>query len=190
MSGVTLYSANIGDYDQPRQDVFTFTEDKLNNPRLSSRMYKMLPHKFFDTEWTIWMDGTFWAPHWEELWHEVMASGREIAVFAHPERDCVYEEAKEVIRLKLDHPNIVNEQMARYQSAGYPRKNGMAACGFIIRKNTPEVNRLNEAWWAEYCTGSRRDQLSFPFIFRDYYSFQDKDFYSYKRKPHLKPRTV
>jgi hypothetical protein len=36
--------------------------------------------------------------------------------------------------------------------------------GFIIKRNNEKVNRLMEAWWAEICRWSYRDQVSFPVV--------------------------
>jgi len=36
----------------------------------------------------------------------------------------------------------------------------------VQRHNAPDWVRFAEAWWAEICRGSRRDQLSFAFAAR------------------------
>jgi hypothetical protein len=36
----------------------------------------------------------------------------------------------------------------------------------MLRRHTPAVNAFNEAWWDEIARGSKRDQLSFPYVAR------------------------
>ena len=34
-----------------------------------------------------------------------------------------------------------------------------------VEKKTEQIKKLNEQWWSEICSGSRRDQISFPVVF-------------------------
>jgi hypothetical protein len=95
----------------------------------------------------------------------------DMALWKHPSRDCIYEEA--VQAKGLFHPSEtirrdIDRQIEHYRQIGIPRHIGMAECGVIIRRNKPIVNRFNEAWWAEICCYSQRDQISFPVVLREF----------------------
>ena len=87
-------------------------------------------------------------------------------------RDCIYDEAAFIKWLGDNHPrkhykddmNIINNQMDKYKSDGYPPKNGLARTTVIFRKhNEMDVIKTMEKWWSEYQYNSRRDQLSLPY---------------------------
>lgn len=181
-----IYTAITGNKDYPREDVLCFgSYDKFKDPCLNAKIYKVLPHLFLNDEWTVWIDGNL---HLKVEERELinLTDGHDIAVFTHPYRPDIYSEAKEIKRLGLDNKDIVNAQIKRYGD----NVKGLGACYLIIRKNTPEINRLNEKWWAEICRGSRRDQISFPYVFGDvvkYIDYQDPfDNKYFTRKGHLK----
>jgi hypothetical protein len=52
------------------------------------------------------------------------------------------------------------------------------------------MNALNEKWWAEICRGSSRDQISFPYVYRDKVNYLDTvdpfDNKYFTRKGHVK----
>ncbi len=164
---VQVYSAITGGKDAPRDDVHTFTAyDNFRDPRRNAKIYKLLPHLFFDAPWTIWVDGNIVLNSSPEALVELAASKEsDMAVFSHPARDCLYDEAAVCMKRGLDNPKIIKEQIDRYEREGFPRNAGLGACYIIIRKNTTKINRLNEKWWAEVCRGSVRDQISFPYVF-------------------------
>ena len=192
---IKVYSSITDNVDPIRTDVQLFSDyDRFKEPRLNAKIYKILPHLFFDTGWSIWVDGNVLlhkSP--EEYVNMVKKSGFEIGVFRHPRRNCIYVEAELCGRRNLDDPKIIEAQMQRYRQGGYKENAGLAWCGLIIRKHTANINRLNEKWWAEICTGSVRDQISFPYVFRDavyYLPKQKRNFDSNKYftcgKTHLK----
>ncbi len=49
----------------------------------------------------------------------------DIAVFKHPERDCVYIEGNFVKQIRYDHPNLLEDQLAFYKDVCYPEHNGL-----------------------------------------------------------------
>lgn len=87
-----------------------------------------------------------------------------ITLMKHPWRDCIYEEAKECIRLGKDKQEIINLQLREYFKEGLPERSGLAATGLMIRKNEPEINDFCEKWFEEIKKGSCRDQLSFNYV--------------------------
>lgn len=174
-----MYSSNVGKFRPDRTDILVYTEDKLDNPRLSSRLYKILSHSYDPVEWSVYVDADVFIPSPEKLIEEVKESRKDIGVFKHPWRTSILEEAEEVIRLKKADENEVRKQVARYQSLAYS-DNGLYYCGIIVRHHTPRIIELNEKWWAEYCAGCSRDQISFPFVFKDVHILNG-DGYKYKK---------
>lgn len=135
-------------------------------PCRSSRVPKILPHLMLprDAEYSIWHDGNFQLRRSaEEAIQGLLTDGRQWAAHKHPCRTCLYDEAEVVLRdCPLVDKEAVASQVSRYRQRGFPEKAGLWANGFIVRKHTPEVARLNELWWEEYSNGCERDQLSFP----------------------------
>lgn len=155
-----IYTAISDNYDEPRTDIKCFTTyDRFKEPRRNAKIYKVLPHLFMpDEKWWVWIDGNLTLKVPEKKLIE-LAGDSEVAVFENPYRETTIEEAKECKRLKLDTDENINWQIEREDNKK------LAACFLIIRKNTPQVRMANNAWWAEICAGSVRDQISFPQIF-------------------------
>jgi len=135
-----------------------------SSSRRNSRAPKMLSHKYCDTLHSLWIDGNISlrlsAPDIVREW----LKDHDLAVFKHPERNCIYDEASFCASLLLDDPAIIGAQAEKYRKLGYPPGNGLAECSCIARRHTPEVEKFNEMWWQEYNDGSVRDQLSFMFV--------------------------
>jgi hypothetical protein len=137
--------------------------DKFKDPRRNSRIHKILIHKFVESKYTIWIDGNIKMINPPEEIIETYMKGYDMAIFKHPNRDCIYDEALICAKLKLDDPELIIEQAKWYEDHEYAKHKGLCEGGVIIRKNTQKVRDFNEAWWADYCRFSRRDQLSlFP----------------------------
>jgi len=184
------YNAITGGKDAPRDDIKVFTEyDKFLEPRRNARFYKALSHLFIEDEYSLWTDGNIKLKVSEEEFIKLMGD-YDVMAFNHPyDRDCLYQEAEECIKLGLDYPELIEEQVARYKKEGFKEHQGLWHTCTILRRHTPEVKRLNEKWWAEICRGSLRDQISFPYAFAgkvktleiDGHPFDNKWF---KREPH------
>ena len=130
----------------------------------SSRVPKILPHLCLpsDADYSIWHDGNF----------QLQKPARQIvgellrfddwAAHRHPARDCVYKEAAVLLSERIGTPELVQAQIDRYRAMQYPAHVGLWANGFIVRRHTGMVERLNERWWKLFAEGCERDQLSFP----------------------------
>ncbi len=139
--------------------------DKFKDDRMNARMHKIMPHMFFDSEYSIWMDGNFKikVPAKEVIEH--FLKEKDIAIWEHPGRNCIYDEAEACYKQNKDTAEVLGEQINEYAKRGIPRKNGLYATGIIIRRHTKRINELNEKWWAECSRFSKRDQLSFVVAF-------------------------
>jgi hypothetical protein len=125
----------------------------------------MTPCKYFSgADYTIYLDGNIELLHTPELVIKDLLQEHDMALFPHPQRKCVYHEARKCIRRKKGNPVLIEQQMGHYYLGGFPANFGLTACWVIVRRNTPEVQHFGEAWWKEYLRFSCRDQLSFDFV--------------------------
>jgi len=142
-----------------------FTIDNRYKGRRNAKIYKILPNLFLPNyDYYFWVDST----------HEVVMNpfhvvdkvinNSDIALFKHPQRNCVYDEANELIKLSYDHVNLIMEQKKFYEKNNYPKNNGLFELPCSIRKNTEIINRMNLMWWEIICRYSSRDQISLPFV--------------------------
>jgi len=134
--------------------------DKFKDPRRNSRIHKILIHKYIESKYTIWIDGNIQMMDTPEVIIEKYMKGYDMAIFHHPSRKCLYDEAIKCAKLKLDDVELIIEQAKWYEDHEFPKQKGLCEGGVIIRKNTQKVRDFNEAWWADYCRFSRRDQIS------------------------------
>jgi len=133
-------------------------------PRRTARHYKALPHRYMpDADVWIWLDGNVTLGVSPDAAVERWLNG-DLATFDHWERNCLYDEAAFCAKIGKDDAGTLTQQMRRYGLAGMPRRWGLAATRVVIRRNTPAMVALNEAWWAEIEAGSVRDQVSLPFV--------------------------
>lgn len=162
---INLYTVITGNKDKEvPQDYpiirFVDAYDKFKDPRRNSRIQKVMPHKFMDCDYSIYMDGNMKLLVSPEELVERYMKGYDIAFFKHGGRDCIYDEAIEVAKLGLDSVEAIIEQAKFYEDHEYGKHKGLLQGGFIIRRHNERTARFNEAWWADYCRFSRRDQLS------------------------------
>lgn len=137
-------------------------EDGLLTPRLNAKKPKILPHKYlseFNT--TLWVDGNMSFLNVHKFINKF--KNEDMVVFNHG-RNCIYDEAKVVIKKKKDDVNVVNRHMVKYRDKSYPSNNGLICGGVILRQNKPEINKIMDEWWVEIINGSSRDQLSFNYV--------------------------
>ena len=147
----------------PRQLSARFAHDRLN-----ARYVKTHPHALLaEYEISLWADAVFQLRHVRADFVERLLDDRSIAVFAHPERDCVYEEAAAIAAWELDSPERIAAVLDTLKAHSVPPHAGLAATGMIVRRHRDErLIRAMETWWEWIHTWSWRDQLSFDFVLR------------------------
>lgn len=135
--------------------------------RRTARWHKLNSTVLFPgTDHTVWFDGSQRIKQVrivEQLVKPVM-KGVSIAAFKHPDRTCVYQELEACKKLKKDNPTLMDQQIHKYRSEGYPPFNGMVETACVIRGNNTEVVRFNKLWWEQLQNHSFRDQLSFNYV--------------------------
>ncbi len=138
----------------------------FHSARRNSRIPKILSHQFCDTEYSIWLDGNIALRLEPRRLVERWLEEYDFAVFKHPERNCIYEEASNCIGYGADDPELIARQVNKYANEGFPKGFGLAEANVIIRRHSNDVIEFNNTWWAEYCVHCVRDQLSFMYAVR------------------------
>jgi len=136
---------------------------KFKDNRINSRVPKILIHQFIKTKYSIWIDGNIALLKTPEELIEKYLKNHDIALFKHPKRDCLYDEAIRCATAKLDDPETIIEQVSGYEKEGFAKHKGLGECGCILRRHTEQVESFNNYWWSEYTRHSVRDQISFPY---------------------------
>jgi hypothetical protein len=185
----TVVTACFGGYDTLRpqvdQDVdvdwVAFTDDvdlagdpwrvevrraPVRHPRMAAKVYKLAPPVQGDV---VWIDANTEITDSSFVRRALAARRNGIAVFRHPDRDCVYEEAAASLRLcpeKYSGQPIL-EQVERYRAEGHPAHGGLYACGTIAWDQADDrALAVAARWWAEIERWSYQDQLSLPVVLR------------------------
>ena len=134
-------------------------------PRMTARYFKIMAHEAFpDVKYSIWVDANVRLLLSPSIAIRRWLSTKDLAVFAYPEHECLYQEVADCISSGRGNKRRLLAQVAAYQRAGMPRKWGLASTRCVIRRHTSEVAALNEAWWDEVKTHSVRDQVSLPYV--------------------------
>jgi hypothetical protein len=189
MANTVIYTGIFGDYDDLNDpsyisqncDYVCFTDnpnikskiwkivslqmDELP-PNLKNRYVKLLPHLFFQNyEYSVYIDGNIDIIADIEPLIEKYLCDSNMACPLHPQRSCIYEEAKACIELKKEDKTKICKQMDAYRKIGYPENNGLTANYILFRRhNEYQVMQVMEDWWNELMCHSKRDQLSFCYI--------------------------
>ena len=83
----------------------------------------------------------------------------------HPERDCIYEEAKAVLKHRRDNAKTVKSQIKKIKEDGFPKHFGLSENNVLIRYHKDPITiKFMDKWWNMLKKGSKRDQLSFMYI--------------------------
>jgi len=181
---ITVYTSITGDKNQLLEDgnfegatFVAFTNgqsehwqikkpyEHFKSDRRNSRIQKLMPHLFFNSEYSVYLDGNIRLKVPAQKLIDEYLKDKDIAVFRHVGRDCLYDESNACIMLKKGDPMELAEQCSDYAQRGWKEHAGLYECGVIIRRHTPEINAMGEKWWAHYCRYSERDQVSFPIAF-------------------------
>jgi len=186
---IAVYTAIFGGYDHlkpqpetPGVEYICFTDDpsleappwtvrvepsRYPHPRMAAKHYKLFPHRVLPRHpLTVWIDGSvaIKRPDFPTAFvSHVNESG--MALFPHPERDCIYDEADVSITMPKYRGLPILEQVAHYRAKGYPPKNGLWACTVMARDSSSRRLRgLHRRWMRHNRRWSYQDQISLPFL--------------------------
>ena len=192
MNKIVVYTAIVGNYDainQPklvddRFDYVLFSND-ISQERVGvwhvrsipysnedktriARWVKTHPEEVLDDyECSIWIDGRVVIK--SELFYEKMLAlyndGCLVASLNHPQRDCIYTEMVEVIRLRLEKECVILNYGKKLVNEHYPLHNGLCETRVLYRRHTAiDIIKFDCLWWNIIESYSRRDQLSFNYV--------------------------
>ena len=136
------------------------------HPCRAAKHPKFRPWEYTDAPASVWVDGSVrvTAPLFAV---RALILADPIAQFAHPERDCIYEEVTASLTIAKYAGEPLAEQIAAYCTAGHPPHWGLWAATVIARQHTPQVRELGEQWTDEVNRWSFQDQVSQPFVLRN-----------------------
>ena len=192
MVKICVYTAITGGYDRIREpefitpgiDYFCFSDrmilsqtwkqlaiphdlDGLSDVK-KQRLLKVCPHRYLPVGYdiSIWIDGNIVVTgDMNELVQEYDLDEIPLYTRIHPGRDCIYDEAKAVVKFGKATKESVAPIIERYRQVGYPEHIGLAeTCVLLRRHNDPKCVMVNDAWAVEILLHSHRDQLSFNYV--------------------------
>lgn len=138
------------------------------HPRLAAKVPKCLPGLYTDASVIVWLDGSCRLKETDSLRRLVVANPlAPISQFAHPDRDCIYDEGAFSALLPKYISTPVHEQMGWYRhEEGHPPHWGLWATGVIVRNLTLDaidhdlIEQFGQAWLNEQVRWTIQDQIS------------------------------
>ena len=143
---------------------------KRLSPSKQNRYLKLKAYKYFPSyyNFSIYIDGNIVIINdINKLLNRLNEKYKNVNFFIpiHPERDCIYDEAKTVLKKKKDKSKIVKFQINKIKENGFPKHYGLSENNILIRNhNDPITVKFMNKWWKIIKKGSKRDQLSFMYI--------------------------
>ena len=128
-----------------------------------TRYPKLNPHLLLpEYDYSLWVDANLDLK--EEIFKradELIAKNEILAMLPHPNRICVYQEARCLTRRLIDNPGIIYRQVKYLLQAGMPEKFGLFVCCCMLRRhNNEHIKEFSSLWWDFYSHYSYRDQMS------------------------------
>jgi SAM-dependent methyltransferase len=136
------------------------------NPVLSNRHIKILAHKYLDEyDISVYVDGNIQILEPIKPLINDYLSTTNFALYKHPKRTSLYEEAEVCIEKNKVRESPVREQLERYRQKGFPDEQRLAENRVLFRRHhSSDVKELMSDWWYEFSEGVNRDQLSLMFV--------------------------
>ncbi|MEX0909996.1 MAG: glycosyltransferase domain-containing protein [Candidatus Paceibacterota bacterium] len=183
---IAVISANMGNFDRVRPhvpqnmevDFYHFNDENFPlrfnamTPRLQARIVKTFMWQLVpDYEYYLWIDCSCVLGREDSVrWFMDQIGKNDIAVFRHPNRTTVQQEAdylKERLAMgckyitpRYEH-ELLDEQMKEVSST-----DPLYASTAFIMKNTPEVRAAMKEWWYHISRYHSIDQLSLPHVIK------------------------
>lgn len=146
-----------------------FSTDPAHPARRTARFLKTLGYLLLPkASSSIWLDGSLSlkvSSH--SLIEPLRAARTDIGVYPHPDRNCLYDEVDACIGQNKDLPDLLRWQSAYYRELGFPAAAGLPVTGILVRRHTPATLAFCCSWWEQLCLASCRDQISFPFVWKN-----------------------
>lgn len=143
-----------------------------------NRYIKFHPYEIFknDYDYAVYVDGNI--SILEDITPLVSAVGKKtgLALHRHRQRKSLYNEAKVCEILKRGNAKMLDQQITKYKSDGFPVEYGLYECNVIVSDlGKKEGKEILEAWWEEFVRSrSMRDQIALPYVvWKKNYKFDD-----------------
>lgn len=131
---------------------------------LLARYPKMHPHELLqEYECSLWIDGNIAILDGTlyEILRAKAASGVLYSGVPHPDRDCLYDEARKCVDMGYLSWSELLSLRSTLRRSGFPRHYGLLENNLIFRRHMdPAIVRLDSLWWEKVLGCCRRDQLS------------------------------
>lgn len=164
--------------------VIRVKRDRKLHPRMQAKRFKLLSHRIFPggrlalryaplsirrrADLSIWIDGSFQikTASFVRDMRAKLGDG-DWAMFVHPDRNCIYEEASISLQMRKYRDLPIAAQADAYR-ATVPPHGGLYVCGTIVRREpvTEPLKSVHALWWAENIKWTYQDQISLPFVLR------------------------
>lgn len=225
---IVIFSCNFGNYDKVRDPIFIdsnvsyilFSDrpqphlkcwktkiislSELNSdPQRVARYIKLNPHLFLPKghKISVWVDSCYQIKVFNFIsFINQNLRDKDICLFRHPKRNCVYEEIDVCNKKKLDYSIKFQQQKEEYLKEGLPYNFGLYHTAVLVRRNNKEIENFNKLWWKELNIYSKRDQISFsyclwkfnfiPNIIKDNFGVNLYTSNQFRKFKHIKNRVV
>lgn len=209
-SKIAIYTCITGGYETPTDgfekkegfDYYLFSDvpistkswqnciTNFNTDQISSvkkqRYIKTHPHIVLkDYDLVVWIDAN--TDINDKLYKYIEENRDNVITFKkHPDRDCIYEEIKEVVLRGKEGRELGESIYNLYTFKGFPTHYGLYETNVIVSHPKDErVQNLFERWWEEIYRGSHRDQLSLNYVI---WKYKFSDFISDRKTMDFKPK--
>lgn len=207
----TVYTAIFSKYDELKEPAFTtqgwkyvcYTDQDFKSdvwevrkvpvmewgPAKTARWYKIMFHKHIETEFSLWVDGTFIINTNLNRWWKRFAP--PFTAIQHPYDNCIYTDAQSCIEAGKGQKSLIERQIALYKALNIPKNSGLIASGVLMRQKTPEVSKFCRIWWDQVRSWSERDQIAWGYANFKYPELVNKIEWNYQKQrefwhvPHL-----
>lgn len=164
--------------------VIRVKRDRKLHPRMQAKRFKLLSHRIFPggrlalrytplsvrrrADLSIWIDASLQikSARFVRTMRGKLGDG-DWAMFVHPDRDCIYDEAAIGMLMPKCRDLRLDLQAESYKSV-VPPHGGLYACGVIVRREPVAVplKKVHQLWWDENIKWTYQDQVSLPFVLR------------------------
>lgn len=175
---VTVIQSVYGDYDDMTEPwhpqtvsvrlLYADTPRPHLHPRMAAKVAKCIPWRYCDDNTIIWVDGSIVPTDEHFIEHLLDWSGGPISQYQHPHRDCIETEARVSAGMLKYEGQPVIEQAASYMQTGHPKHWGLWATGIIVYRPDIRTKFFGTTWLAEQAAWTVQDQISQPFVLRQF----------------------
>lgn len=157
------------------KEIFIDNKEYLNE---ANRYFKLNPfNEFKNYDYAIYIDGNVKVLSDVTTICSIASNSKiGIAMHRHHKRNCAYDEVKACKFYKRGNSEKIDIQISKYEEEGFPKNFGLCEATIIVYDlNNTTAKSISNQRWNEYInSGSKRDQISFPYIlWKNGYSIED-----------------